>query len=134
MSDPDNHPGSPDPQPQSPELQYGYWIHDVGRFVYIPSKLSPLEEGLLVYGLGYYDPLLALRPVAKLLIDVNQSADWVVFHGSSPLIPQAASLFVQQRPKTGPDVLICDDLSGTAPIKTSVIWAVPSCSEKTLWR
>ena len=109
------------PQPGKYHLVVVYLFPLLTEKPWEAMELSPIEEGLLVYGLGYSDPLLALNTLTKLLVDVNQQADWVVFHGSSPLIPHAASLFVQQRPKTGPDVLICDDLTGTAPLNSSVV-------------
>ena len=88
-------------------------------------KLTPLEESLLIYGIGYKDPLVALKTLLKLLVDAKLAADWIVFHGSGPLIPAAAAIYAQQRHSTEPDVLICDDLNGTGPIRDCVVFGRP---------
>ena len=88
-------------------------------------KLTPLEESLLIYGIGYRDPLVGLKTLLKLLLDAKLAAEWIVFHGPSPLIPAAAALYAQQRHITEPDVLVCDDLNGTGPIRDSVVFGRP---------
>jgi hypothetical protein len=83
--------------------------------------LSPLEESLLFYGMGYFDPLIALKTLLRLLTAANLPVDWIVFHGNSTLIPSTATAYAQQRRSIGANVLVCDELNGVEPMTNSVV-------------
>lgn len=126
------------PKPDSYHLVAVYLFPWLAVKPWIELGLPDSDETLFIDAYGYSDPLVAVNKLIKLIRKGSHIScvPWVVFHGSSPVVKKSAIDFIaQQAPYFPdiPDVLLCDDLTGSAPIDNSTILALPLLGKEHLY-
>lgn len=88
-------------------------------------RINTLEEALLLNLHGYrVDALLApLEDLLRRLADMKgEPVTWIVFYGSNNCVPLIGALYAKRNDCTHqPEIMICDDLRNTGPIKNCIV-------------